>query len=67
MSIRFMLINDRVPRGATYCDACCALIEEGESYVREPVTRLAYCDHKCYHFHVVMCIQEIEDAARSIS
>jgi len=42
---RFVLINDRVPRGGTKCALCRRKIEQG--YVRESQTRLLYCNTQC--------------------
>ena len=46
---RFILVNERVPRGQTYCATCCTPIERG--YVRDPGTRLVYCDTECFGEH----------------
>jgi hypothetical protein len=44
--IAFVLVNERVPRGHANCATCCARIERG--YVREPQTRMVYCDAQCF-------------------
>jgi hypothetical protein len=44
--MRFVLVNGRTPREQSLCTWCCEPI--GESYLRELVTRLSYCDHRCY-------------------
>jgi hypothetical protein len=43
---RFVLVRDRVPRIDANCARCAAQIESG--YVREPQTRLAYCNLTCF-------------------
>jgi hypothetical protein len=43
---RFVLVNDRVPRGDAFCALCSSKIEK--SYVRELQTRLLYCDTQCF-------------------
>ena len=45
-AIRFILVNDRVPRTDQYCALCDGLIEK--SYVRDSQTRLIYCDTQCF-------------------
>jgi hypothetical protein len=45
-SIRFVLVNNRVPRADQHCTLCGARIEKG--YVRDPRTRLIYCDAQCF-------------------
>jgi hypothetical protein len=44
-AIRFVLVNSRVPRTDRQCALCGGLIEKG--YVRDPRTRLIYCDAQC--------------------
>ena len=43
---RFVLVNDRVPRTDANCALCCAKLERG--YVRDPHTRLVYCNPHCF-------------------
>jgi hypothetical protein len=45
-AIRFVLVNNRVPRTAQQCALCGDLIEKG--YVRDSRTRLIYCDAQCF-------------------
>ena len=45
-AIRFVLVNDRVPRTDQQCALCGGLIEKG--YVRDSRTRLIYCDAQCF-------------------
>jgi hypothetical protein len=47
--MKFVLVNGRTPRRQTLCALCCGPI--GESYLRDIVTRLPYCNHKCYVGH----------------
>ena len=45
-AIRFVLVNNRVPRTDQRCALCGGLIEKG--YVRDSQTRLIYCDTQCF-------------------
>jgi hypothetical protein len=45
-SIRFVLVNNRSPRMDRHCALCGGVIEKG--YVRDPRTRLIYCDAQCF-------------------
>jgi hypothetical protein len=45
-SIRFLLVNNRIPRVDRHCALCGGFIEKG--YVRDPRTRLIYCDAQCF-------------------
>jgi hypothetical protein len=58
---RFVLVNDRVPRGDADCALCGSKIEKG--YVRESQTRLFYCDTQCFAGHAIA----IENHARKVS
>jgi hypothetical protein len=62
---RFVLVNDRTPRADAYCALCCEPIEQG--YVREPQTRLLYCDVQCFAGHEKMAMLTIEKRARKVS
>jgi hypothetical protein len=44
--IRFVLVNNRVPRTDEHCALCGGLIAKG--YVRDSQTRLIYCDTQCF-------------------
>jgi hypothetical protein len=44
--IRFVLVNNRVPRTGERCALCGGFIEKG--YVRDSQTRLIYCDTQCF-------------------
>jgi hypothetical protein len=63
--IRFVLVNDRVPRSDTNCALCCKKIETG--YVRELQTRLVYCNPQCFSGHQKMAFLAVEDRARKVS
>jgi len=45
-AVRFVLVNNRVPRADQHCTLCGALIEKG--YIRDSRTRLIYCDTQCF-------------------
>jgi hypothetical protein len=62
---RFVLVNDRVPRTDANCALCCAKIERG--YVREPHTRLVYCDARCFAGHGKLATAAIVNRARRVS
>jgi hypothetical protein len=63
--IRFVLVNDRVPRSDANCALCCKKIEQG--YVRESQTRLVYCNPQCFSGHEKMAFLAVEDRARKVS
>jgi len=62
---RFVLVNDRVPRTDANCALCCAKIETG--YVREPHTRLVYCDAQCFRGHGKTASSVLVNRARRVS
>ena len=45
-AIRFVLVNNRVPRTDQRCALCGGFLEKG--YVRDSQTRLIYCDTQCF-------------------
>jgi hypothetical protein len=45
-AIRFVLVNNRLPRTDQHCALCGGLIEKG--YVRDSQTSLIYCDTQCF-------------------
>jgi hypothetical protein len=47
--MRFVLVNERSPRAEASCAVCCTRIDRG--YVRDPQTRLLYCDAQCFADH----------------
>ena len=44
--IRFVVVNNRVPRADALCALCGTKIEQ--AYVHELQTRFHYCDAKCF-------------------
>jgi hypothetical protein len=44
--IRFVIVNERVPRSDEHCALCSRIVEKG--YVRDSQTRLIYCDTECF-------------------
>jgi hypothetical protein len=50
--IRFVLVNDRVPRSDANCALCCKKIEPG--YIRDLRSRLVYCNPQCFSGHQKM-------------
>jgi hypothetical protein len=62
---KFVLVNDRVPRIDANCALCCAKIESG--YVRDPQTRLVYCDPHCFIGHEKMAMAVIVSRSRRAS
>jgi hypothetical protein len=63
--IRFVLVNDRVPRSDANCALCCKKIEPG--YIRELRSRLIYCNPQCFCGHQKMAFVAVEDRARKVS
>ena len=63
--MKFVLVNHRQPRQWSFCATCCEPIQE--SYLRDIITRLTYCDCRCYVRRRVHEIPAIEDRARAIS
>jgi len=45
-AIRFVLVNNRVPRTDQHCALCGGILEKG--YIRDSQTRLIYCDTRCF-------------------
>lgn len=62
---RFVLVNDRVPRTDAKCALCRAKIETG--YVRDPQTRLVYCNPHCFTGHEEMAIAVVMNRSRRAS
>ncbi len=63
--MRFVLVNERIPRANAYCTLCCARIERG--YVRDPQTRLLYCDAQCFAEHEKTAMPATAHHARRVS
>jgi hypothetical protein len=62
---RFVLVNGRVPRADANCALCCAKIEGG--YLRDPQTRLVYCNPHCFTGHEKVAMALIVDRSRRAS
>ena len=62
---RFVLVNERIPRAEGYCGLCCTKI--GNGYVRDPHTRLLYCDADCFAEHEKMSLPVSRKQARRVS
>jgi hypothetical protein len=58
--MRYLLVNDRVPKPPSYCALCCDVI--GGSYVRDVGTRLSYCcvTHYTDHSNVVVLAVQLK-------
>jgi hypothetical protein len=63
--IRFVLVNNRIPRADQHCALCCGLIEQG--YVRDSQTRLIYCDTQCFARWTHMAIPIVKNRGRKVS
>ena len=62
---RFILVNERIPREHACCASCCGRIERG--YVRDPHTRLVYCDAVCFTAHEKKALPVTVQQARRVS
>ena len=62
---RFVVVNDRIPGADAHCTLCGRKIKE--RYVREPKTRLLYCDTQCFTGHATMEILAFENRARQVT
>jgi hypothetical protein len=62
---RFVLVNDRVPRTDEHCALCGGIVEK--AYVRDPHTRLIYCDPQCFAGGSHMTKSLIKDRGRMMS
>jgi hypothetical protein len=63
--IRFVLVNNRVPRMDQHCALCSGLIEKG--YVRDSRTQLIYCDTQCFPGWVYEATPVIKNRGRKVS
>ena len=63
--MRFVLVNERIPRENSSCALCCGRIERG--YVRDPRTRLLYCATECYGEHERMSLPAPVRQTRRVS
>ena len=64
-AVRFVLVNNRVPRMGQHCALCSGLIEKG--YVRDFQTRLIYCDTQCFPEGADIATPIIKNRARKVS
>ena len=63
--IRFVLVNNRIPRTDQRCALCGGFIEKG--YVRESQTRLIYCDTRCLLGGSHMTMSPLNGRSRKVS
>jgi hypothetical protein len=63
--MRFILVNGRIPRMATYCVLCGAMIEG--NYVRDIGTQFCYCDSACFAIHPTLPQRALIFHARAAS
>jgi hypothetical protein len=64
-AIRFVLVNNRVPRTGQHCARCGGLIEKG--YVRDSQTWLIYCDTQCFAGWAHEAAPVIKNCGRKVS
>ena len=64
-AIRFVLVNNRVPRTDQHCALCGGLLEKG--YVRDSQTRLIYCDTQCFPGRAYEAASVIKNRGRRAS
>ncbi len=64
-AVRFVLVNNRVPRTDQQCALCGGLIEKG--YVRDRQTRLIYCDTQCFAGWARMALPIVKNCGRKVS
>jgi hypothetical protein len=63
--LRFILVNDRMPRAQAHCALCCTQITAG--YVREIGTKFCYCSRGCFLSHSRLGQLVLEHRARAAS
>lgn len=63
--LRFIVVNDRIPRADAHCALCCTNITG--SYVREIGTKFCYCSRGCFLGHSKLGQLVIEHRARAAS
>jgi hypothetical protein len=61
--MRFIVVNERLPRRPSFCVMCDQRIEAG--YLREIGTHLTYCNHDCYEDHCQSAFLVLESQARA--
>jgi hypothetical protein len=64
-AIRFVLVNNRMPRTDQHCALCGGHLEKG--YVRDPKTRLIYCDTQCFPVRAYEAASVIKNRGRRAS
>jgi hypothetical protein len=64
-AIRFVLVNNRIPRMDQHCALCGGLIEKG--YVRNSQTQLIYCDTQCFGGWTRMATPVVKNRGRKVS
>jgi hypothetical protein len=64
-AIRFVLVNNRVPRADQHCTLCGGRIEQG--YVRDSRTRFIYCDTQCFAGGARMALRIVKNCERKVS
>ena len=63
--IRFVLVNNRIPRTDEHCALCGGLIEKG--YVRDSRTQLICCDTQCFAGWAHQAVPVAKNLARKAS
>jgi hypothetical protein len=63
--IRFVLVNNRIPRTDQRCALCGGFIKKG--YVRESQTRLIYCDTQCFAGWTHLATPVVKSRGRKVS
>jgi hypothetical protein len=64
-AIRFVLVNNRVPRTDQHCALCGCLIDKG--YVRDSRTRVICCDTQCFAGWAHQAVPVAKNRARKAS
>jgi hypothetical protein len=64
-AVRFVLVNNRVPRADQHCTLCGGLVEKG--YVRDSRTRFIYCDTQCFAGGARMALSIVKNCGRKVS
>ena len=64
-AIRFVLVNNRVPRTGQHCALCGEILEKG--YIRDSQTRLIYCDTRCFTGWAYATASAVKNSGRKAS
>jgi hypothetical protein len=64
-AIRFVIVNNRVPRMDQHCARCGGLIEKG--YVRDLQARLIYCDTQFFAGRAHEAVPVVKNRGRKAS